>query len=175
MIFCVSGRTVQSTAITTGQCTEALSVKKSAEIAALFADIKLSQTTDITHLSPRNYDLESLINNRNNAYNKMTSHPKYSKPNKVGLNRGDLKAYNQLSQKMVQNSLYQSTRCNNKNNMYSTKNGLYTIQSQSESGRSSISERRKKEKPKYFELEPPYMAKGKTDSNNLENSLGYLP
>jgi hypothetical protein len=32
--------------------TEALSVKKSVEMAALFADVKLSQTTDITSLQP---------------------------------------------------------------------------------------------------------------------------
>lgn len=32
--------------------TEALSVKKSVEMAALFADVKLSQTTDITNLQP---------------------------------------------------------------------------------------------------------------------------
>lgn len=31
---------------------EALSVKKSAEMAALFADVKLNQTTDVTHLNP---------------------------------------------------------------------------------------------------------------------------
>lgn len=33
---------------------EALSVKKSVEMAALFADVKLSQTTDITNLDPKN-------------------------------------------------------------------------------------------------------------------------
>jgi hypothetical protein len=33
---------------------EALSVKKSVEMAALFADVKLSQTTDITNLDPSN-------------------------------------------------------------------------------------------------------------------------
>jgi hypothetical protein len=32
--------------------TEALSVKKSVEMAAVFADVKLSQTTDITNLKP---------------------------------------------------------------------------------------------------------------------------
>lgn len=54
---------VQS-AITTGTCTDALSVKKSAEIAALFADIKLSQTTDITHLVPAGFEVD-----RRNLYN----------------------------------------------------------------------------------------------------------
>lgn len=51
-------------AITTGACTDALSVKKSAEIAAMFADMNLSQTTDITHLSAGNFEVD-----RRNVYN----------------------------------------------------------------------------------------------------------
>lgn len=51
-------------AITTGTCSDALSVKKSAEIAAMFADMNLSQTTDITHLSAGNFEVD-----RRNVYN----------------------------------------------------------------------------------------------------------
>lgn len=39
--------------------TEALSVKKSVEMAAVFADVKLSQTTDITNLKPSAKDKKS--------------------------------------------------------------------------------------------------------------------
>lgn len=39
--------------------TEALSVKKSVEMAAVFADVKLSQTTDITSLQPPKTDLKT--------------------------------------------------------------------------------------------------------------------
>ncbi|XP_044260884.1 uncharacterized protein LOC123009273 isoform X2 [Tribolium madens] len=131
-------RTLQSTAIS-GACTEALSVKKSAEIAALFADIKLSQTTDIAHLTPRTCDMDTIISSRN-AYNKLKS-------------QHDAK-------KIIQNGLY----VRNNPKMYSARNGLYTIQSQSdESRRSSLSEDKN-----YFDLT-------KKNSSNLENSLGYLP
>jgi hypothetical protein len=62
--------------------TEALSVKKSVEMAAVFADVKLSQTTDITNLKPgkdkkthkpkhhhkKNHDdVVSIKNNKNSA------------------------------------------------------------------------------------------------------------
>ncbi|XP_008194830.2 uncharacterized protein LOC662086 isoform X2 [Tribolium castaneum] len=131
-------RTLQSTAIS-GACTEALSVKKSAEIAALFADIKLSQTTDIAHLTPRTCDMDTIISSRN-AYNKLKSQHE--------------------AKKIIQNGLY----VRNNPKMYSARNGLYTIQSQSdESRRSSLSEEKN-----YFDLT-------KKNSSNLENSLGYLP
>jgi hypothetical protein len=154
--FFLDGRTLQSTAIS-GACTEALSVKKTAEIAALFADIKLSQTTDIAHLTPRNCDMESIISSRN-AYNRLKS--------QNAVTRADIKAIGPYGQKMIQNGLY--LRNNPKSNMYSARNGLYTIQSQSdESRRSSLSD----EKREYFEVE----GQKKNVSSNLENSLGYLP
>lgn len=137
-------RSLQSTAIS-GACTEVLSVKKSAEIAALFADIKLSQTTDVAHLTPRTCDMETIISSRN-AYNKLKSQHE-----------------TKSGQKMIQNGLY--IRNNPKSNMYSARNGLYTIQSQSdESRRSSLSEEKN-----YFDLTK------KNTGSNLENSLGYLP
>ncbi|XP_018560772.1 uncharacterized protein LOC108903168 [Anoplophora glabripennis] len=146
-----STRTLQSTAIS-GGCNEALSVKKSAEIAALFADIKLSQTTDITHLTPKNFDVASLISK--SSYTKLQQ-PKYTKPSKPSSNRLDVKT----------------------NNMYSAKNGLYTIQSQSdESRRSSLNEGRKiSESREYFDLESQYERNIDNVSTNIENSLGYLP
>lgn len=132
-----------------GEPTEALSVKKSAEIAALFADIKLSQTTDITHLIPRNYDSRS----------------KRSKPkqHQQQLSRMD-KAYN--SNQLINTSrLYVS-----KNKMYSAKNGLYTIQSQSDdSRRSSECDTGRRLDREYFNINDVNV------SSNIESSLGYLP
>ncbi|KAF5285764.1 hypothetical protein FQR65_LT13043 [Abscondita terminalis] len=123
-----------------GTCTEALAVKKAAEIAALFADIKLSQTTDIGHIIPPEYENEIT---RIKVKRSGESERKQS-PNRV------CKA----------NSLYASSK------LYSTRNGLYTIQSQSdESGRSSD-----------IGSKIDYRTQRKTDvSANIENSLGYLP
>lgn len=78
---------MQSTSVTSGACSEALAVKKSAEIAALFADVKLSQTTDITHLAPRNFDLTSMISSRNSYNNYLQGKP--PKPSKHGNCRGE--------------------------------------------------------------------------------------
>lgn len=93
---------------------DALSVKKSAEIAALFADVKLSQTTDITHLGRRRGSLAAL--------------PPGGGP----------------GGRMVRNSLYASSGGlppqKPPPGMYSAKAGLYTIHSQSDS---SCSERKR--------------------------------
>lgn len=143
----------KSTTITSSGCNEALSVKKSAEIAALFADIKLSQTTDITHIIPPSY-LEGSF-----ATNNLVPAKAYSRVAKQG------EGVNY--QRIMQNSLYGSKK---KNHLYSTTNGLYTIQSQSdESRRSSLSAlNKKKEDEDYFTMD-------KNVSSSLENSLGYLP
>lgn len=141
--FPLIGRSVQSTTIASSGCNEALSVKKSAEIAALFADIKLSQTTDITHIIPPSYYDGSF------ATNKLLVPAKtYSRVAKTGEGNGSKR----------------------KNHLYSTTNGLYTIQSQSdESRRSSLSAlNKKKEDEDYFTMD-------KNVSSSLENSLGYLP
>lgn len=144
--FSITGR---STTITSSGCNEALSVKKTAEIAALFADIKLSQTTDITHIIPPSYYDASFATNRN-------------VPAKTG-KQGERVNY----QRMANNSFYGSKK---KHHLYSATNGLYTIQSQSdESRRSSLSAlNKKKEDEDYFTME-------KNVSSSLENSLGYLP
>lgn len=146
--FPFAGRSVQSTTITSGGCNEALSVKKSAEIAALFADIKLSQTTDITHIIPPNYFDATF------ATSKIVPGKGYSRVVK----QGDGVNYQ---------SVYGSKR---KNNLYSATNGLYTIQSQSDdSRRSSLTAlNKKKEDDDYFTID-------KNVSSSLENSLGYLP
>ncbi|XP_017778892.1 PREDICTED: uncharacterized protein LOC108564376 isoform X2 [Nicrophorus vespilloides] len=130
--ICNDGRkSVQSS----GPCTEALSVKKSAEIAALFADIKLSQTTDITQILPRHHTKFPFSNN----------------------------------QRLIPNSLYTSGYGHGGGNrgLYSAKNGLYTIQSQSDDSSRSKSER------DYFNVSK--KKSQKVLSSNLENSLGYLP
>lgn len=166
---------VKSTAIPARECDEALSVKKSAEIAALFSDIKLSQTTDISQLLPKN-------SSRN--YTQIATH-KYTKIDKSTLKSDKL--FN-ASHTNRNNANTNHNICNNnkngmKNNgnMYSTRNGLYTIQSQSDdSRRSSISDNIKrvenvKEKD-FFGLEKSYdLRKSSSNSCNLENSLGYLP
>lgn len=57
---------------------EALSVKKSVEMAAVFADVKLSQTTDITNIvGPISSEEETHI--RNNRRNSISSSRAYSK------------------------------------------------------------------------------------------------
>uniref|UniRef100_A0A6P7FCP8 Uncharacterized protein LOC114328695 isoform X2 n=1 Tax=Diabrotica virgifera virgifera TaxID=50390 RepID=A0A6P7FCP8_DIAVI len=185
------GRTVQSTAISSGGCTEALSVKKSAEIAALFSDIKLSQTTDIAHLNPKNFDTASIVSSKN-SYNKMYSHSKHSKSSKSSQN-GSTKSYTHYSHlqknqsalyslkgttnsSRVVNSVRNGSAKNNKASMYSAKNGLYTIQSQSdESRRSSSCEGRKLENRDYFNLKQEMERNMRNVSSNIENSLGYLP
>lgn len=175
---------IHSAAITSGASTEALSVKKSAEIAALFADVKLSQTTDITHLMPKNFDLASALSSKN-SYNRLQQ-PKYTKPSKPGSHRSEYSSHfghhqkNQSALYALRNgSVSSRTSANTKNKMYSAKNGLYTIQSQSdESRRSSVSDGRKiQDGREYFELEPHFGSErsGKNVSNNIENSLGYLP
>ncbi|KAB0791157.1 hypothetical protein PPYR_02957 [Photinus pyralis] len=126
-----------------GAYTEALAVKKAAEIAALFADIKLSQTTDIGHLVPPPYE-----NDVEKIKLKSFIHGKRLDQGRMSKN----------------NSLYSSSK------MYSARNGLYTIQSQSdESRRSSVGEIGKMEFRRKIdgELNPV--------SSNIENSLGYLP
>ncbi|KAF5291803.1 hypothetical protein FQA39_LY14291 [Lamprigera yunnana] len=128
-----------------GPCTEALAVKKAAEIAALFANIKLSQTTDIGHLIPPEYE------------NEIT---------RIKVKSGKMMDVQHTPNRMCKaNSLYGSSR------MYSAKNGLYTIQSQSdESGRSSIGD---------IASQIDYRTHRKGDSQavstNIETSLGYLP
>ncbi|CAG9821440.1 unnamed protein product [Phaedon cochleariae] len=181
---------MQST-ISSGACTEALSVKKSAEIAALFTDIKLSQTTDIAQLS-------TFISSRN-SHNKLSTRSRYTDPprapsnnldyshhqknvcpNKNGLQNQFRSGTNQI--RSGTNSVRSASSAQNqKTNMYSTKNGLYTIQSQSdESRRSSTTDDRKFEgsHKDYFNL-PPHLEmddkRAKLVSCNIENSLGYLP
>lgn len=157
-------------------------MKKSAEIAALFADIKLSQTTDITHLSGRTcYDLDSMISTRN-AYNSRQSSNNARNSNRMtSVGKMDVKPSKHFStQRIVQNSLYANRVNGTKANMYSAENGLYTIQSQSdESRRSSISgehhlhRHHRLDDREYFELDANF--NDKNVSNSLENSLGYLP
>lgn len=194
-----ASRTVQATAITTDVCTDALSVKKSAEIAALFADVKLSQTTDITHLATRNFDQTSLVSSRN-SYNKIcTQQSKPPKSTKHGAHRSDSK-HIEHSGHLQKNSsaLYRNayplktggansvrsrTRSgggsvrSNRNKMYSAKNGLYTIQSQSdESRRSSVNEGRKIiDSREFYQSDSQINVENQNVSNNMEDSLGYLP
>lgn len=52
---------------------EALSVKKSVEMAAVFADVKLSQTTDVKHLNGDMTSSEEERLARNNRRNSVTS------------------------------------------------------------------------------------------------------
>lgn len=60
---------------------EALSVKKSVEMAAVFADVKLSQTTDITNLAvPTSSEDEHNLRNARNNHN-------YHKRDSVNLNQ----------------------------------------------------------------------------------------
>lgn len=159
--------------------------------------MKLSQTTDIAHLNPNNFDIVSSKNN----YNKHYSNPKYSKSQKCAQN----KSYTHYTQLQKNNSALYSMKLpintvksgmnsirsginsarnannhhgskNGKTNMYSAKNGLYTIQSQSdESRRSSSCEGGRLESREYFELKQEVKKSMRNVSSNIENSLGYLP
>ncbi|KAK4877922.1 hypothetical protein RN001_010428 [Aquatica leii] len=135
------GKSLLSSSMSAGSCNEALAVKKAAEIAALFADIKLSQTTDIGHLIPPEYE---------NEITRIKVKSARSSGKTIEIDRKQ-----QSPSRMCKtNSLYGSSK------LYSTRNGLYTIQSQSdESGRSSIGSK--------IDAHPV--------STNIENSLGYLP
>lgn len=59
---------------------EALSVKKSVEMAAVFADVKLSQTTDVKHISGEMTSSEEERLARNNRRNSMVSVRSQQKP-----------------------------------------------------------------------------------------------
>lgn len=182
-----SGKTLQSAAIPTRECNEALSVKKSAEIAALFADIKLSQTTDITQMIPKNR--ANLI--VRNAYSQIAPTKTCTRPENTSL-KSEKRFNVPCTNRMIANSLFNAKNIP-KNNMYSARNGLYTIQSQSdESRRSTMSESRKRrdsndsmratdkkretnETREYYTLEPEFDGHKNDASSILENSLGYLP
>ncbi|XP_030755134.1 uncharacterized protein LOC115881683 isoform X2 [Sitophilus oryzae] len=164
------GQRIQS-AITTGACTEALSVKKSAEIAALFADMKLTQTTDITHLAPQGFDMNNMTESKNLYNSEQSLLAKYSKPIK-GPPRPDSKAISLPKPPLPPPAYARPTGLTkNKSKLYSAKNGLYTIQSQSDESRaSSVSGegRRKRENSMAY-------SHRRNVSSNIENSLGYLP
>lgn len=76
-----------------------------------------------------------------------------------------VKAYSRVAKGEGVN--YQKQNSKRKNHLYSTTNGLYTIQSQSDdSRRSSLCALKKDDEDYYME---------KNVSSSLENSLGYLP
>lgn len=172
------GKTLQ-TSVPASNSNEALSVKKSAEIAALFTDLKLSQTTDITHLVPPLYNSQNIQNvssvscrKFHKASDSMGQNLHLSMGQKPG-QKAIVTPYKHVSNNYKQihhNTIYprgvaQShgnniiNNNNNKSSLYSARNGLYTIQSQSDSSTN--------ERPVHQEI-----TKNKT---NLENTLGYLP
>lgn len=181
-----------------GGNTEALSVKKSAEIAALFADVKLSQTTDITHLMNSPICSDNGIPPSYNPNNKKKQLPPLplTAPNLNARITSHLEQQRKaLMEQQKQNhreifaqsyhtksggshggsvSSRHSKRFNDvmptpaslimKSEMFSAKNGLYTIQSQSDDSRQSS----KKGGPT---MDVPQLK----SINNIEDSLGYLP
>lgn len=172
IVICSSGKTLQTSAPASSS-NEALSVKKSAEIAALFTDLKLSQTTDITHLIPPYISQNmSAVSCRkfHKTSDSMGQNPHPSMGQKPG-QKAIVTPYKHVSnyannnfKQGHQNTVYpkgiaQSHGNNNKSSLYSARNGLYTIQSQSDSSTN--------ERPLHQEV-----TRNKT---NLENTLGYLP
>lgn len=148
------------------ECTEALSVKKSAEIAALFADVKLSQTTDIRHLISRPRSDKGSVSSRG-TYCTIVPPEKFS--------RCPSRNERFVSNRMITNTLYSGVNIS-RNNMYSARNGLYTIQSQSdESRRSSVSESKKSQIKNKEGSGCDAVFKGLNVSESLESTLGYLP
>ncbi|KAL3270539.1 hypothetical protein HHI36_021077 [Cryptolaemus montrouzieri] len=164
-------KTIQASIAASATCNEALSVKKTAEIAALFADMKLSQTTDIKSLYGRS--VNPLIGSHN-LYNKLKNHG--SVPCR-SMTYADVKSGGHHGNRMIQNTLYSSSRNFHKASnakLFNSKNGLYTIQSQSDDSRRSSVRRRSEDCRNYLEGNPNYRDL-EGDRNSLENSLGYLP
>ncbi|KAL1489420.1 hypothetical protein ABEB36_014316 [Hypothenemus hampei] len=136
-------------------CTKALSVKKSAEIAALFADIKL---TDI-----RNMNESGSISTMEHSVN-----AKYSKPVKTpAAQKSHLTTSIYGRPNVVKNS--------NKIKMYAAKNGLYTIQSQSDESGSRRSSFTGRINGEIHEKRYETCVIRRSLSRNIESSLGYLP
>lgn len=77
---------------------EALSVKKSVEMAAVFADVKLSQTTDVKHISGDMTSSEEERLARNNRRNSMVSVRSHQQP-QVQLQQHQLKKPNSIYSK----------------------------------------------------------------------------
>lgn len=170
--FVVPGeKTVQATIAASASCHEALSVKKTAEIAALFADLKLNQTTDLRHLERLERSMNPVASH--NMYNSFKSHGSVPCRN---LTYADIKT-NVHPERMMQNALYSSGRNfyrSTNPQLFNSKNGLYTIQSQSDDSRRSSVGRRNEDRRRDFDSGHHYhLVEG--DINSLENSLGYLP
>ncbi|XP_045466877.1 uncharacterized protein LOC123675552 isoform X2 [Harmonia axyridis] len=161
-----------ATIASSATCHEALSVKKTAEIAALFADLKLNQTTDLKHLDRFERSMNPVVAS-NNIYNSFKSHGSVPCRN---LTYADIQTKAHHG-RMIQNTLYSSGRNFYKSTnpqLFSSKNGLYTIQSQSDDSRRSSIGNRKEDPRNYLHGNHHYhMLDG--DINSLENSLGYLP
>ncbi|XP_044763630.1 uncharacterized protein LOC123320383 isoform X2 [Coccinella septempunctata] len=160
-------KTLQATTIAaSASCHEALSVKKTAEIAALFADLKLNQSTDLRHLDRLERSLNPVLVSHN-MYNSFKSHGSVPCRNLTYAHQD----------KMIQNSLYSSGRnfykSPNHQQLFNSKNGLYTIQSQSDDSRRSSVGNRKETRDFYDGGHHYHAVEG--DINGLENSLGYLP
>lgn len=71
---------------------EALSVKKSVEMAAVFADVKLSQTTDVKHMTSDLTSSEEERLARNNRRNSLVNvrNQQLIKPNSIHLKSGNI-------------------------------------------------------------------------------------
>lgn len=127
--------------------TEALSVKKSVEMAAVFADVKLSQTTDITNLKPT----------KDKKHQKQRHHHKNSHTHDLILTN-------------TNNLMSKSISRNMKNN-----NDEFIFQSNTSSELIlrkdiEISSKRMTKTESYYQAISP-----RPVSASLEDSLGYLP
>lgn len=94
-LFTVSGsKTTKSSGTTTGKSVkahEALSVKKSVEAAAIFADVKLSQTTDISTLvSSGGESTEKRKNKMNNLNGDIKRGVQGSQNSEYGITKSDM-------------------------------------------------------------------------------------
>ncbi|XP_065172200.1 uncharacterized protein [Atheta coriaria] len=154
--------------------------KKSQEIAALFADIKLSSprsklvgSTPRAHYSPSDYYKPKNLNQR------MIANSLYSvNPYEKAFGSGPMPV-NPLGAGKINN-----------NHLYSTKNGLYTIQSQSDdssNGRKDFARRSMNGQHAQLSREREFKGTNgiqghhvqqmvaRVQNSSLENSLGYLP
>lgn len=115
-------KTVQATIAASASCHEALSVKKTAEIAALFADLKLNQTTDLRHLERLERSMNPVASH--NMYNSFKSHGSVPCRN---LTYADIKT-NVHPERMMQNALYSSGRNEDKRRVFDSGHHYHSVE-----------------------------------------------
>lgn len=150
---------------------EALSMKKSVEAAAIFADVKLSQTTDIkslcTELAPQ---FQSNMNNSNTNYHSVACTKKqfHSCKKRESLS-GELKNKRNNAKSLSSSS---SVKSSSVDNLLNKLNSIERYVTYAASIKSTTG--RKNELLKHFGVKDNYQSM-RDINTSLEDTLGYLP